>query len=354
VLEVGYLSSFEWNRAHFGAWAIMSAPLVLGLDLLDDALLDSVWPIISNREAIRVNQRWAGHPGRLVRSWTPNGAHNSNDWPSTPFGGVKYEAPLDAIQLWAKPQPGGAVAVLVINADASSVSGVEFAVTLSELGFQGGSGSVLVRDIWRRQDMGKVTGRLIGRVNARDSAFMLLSQLPDDDPPPPIPPPPIPQTPPTTPPPQIAPPLQSPPPQPPLRTSAVPPSPPPPPLPLPPPSSRWPPPQTKLSVPPPSPLAAPLPYTLPSPHARRSQLIVLGLGLLGCGAACLCWARCARSVCVSAKRPTASRVRGAGGNRRSRRRTAPVAGDRRPVGSQRADTDPIEMMPIRHAAMSMD
>jgi len=231
MLEVGYLSSFEWNRAHFGAWAIMSAPLVLGLDLLDDALLDSVWPIISNREAIRVNQRWAGHPGRLVRSWTPNGAHNSNDWPNTPFGGVKYEAPLDAIQLWAKPQPGGAVAVLVINADASSVSGVEFAVTLSELGFQGGSGSVLVRDIWRRQDMGKVTGRLIGRVNARDSAFMLLSQLPDDDPPPPIPPPPIPQTPPTTPPPQIAPPLQRPPPQPPLRTSAVPPSPPPPPLP---------------------------------------------------------------------------------------------------------------------------
>ena len=115
MLEVGYLSSFGWNRAHFGAWVIISAPLVLGLDLFNSDLLDSVWSIITNREAIQVNQRWAGHPGRLVRSWTPAGAHKSNKWPGTPNGGKKYEGPLDALQIWAKPQPEGATAVLVLN-----------------------------------------------------------------------------------------------------------------------------------------------------------------------------------------------------------------------------------------------
>jgi hypothetical protein len=31
MLEVGQVKgSIEWNRAHFGAWCIVSAPLVLG------------------------------------------------------------------------------------------------------------------------------------------------------------------------------------------------------------------------------------------------------------------------------------------------------------------------------------
>ena len=33
-----------------------------GMDVTDKALVDSVWDIISNKEAIAVNQAWAGHP----------------------------------------------------------------------------------------------------------------------------------------------------------------------------------------------------------------------------------------------------------------------------------------------------
>ena len=34
MLEVGRVQgSLEWNRAHFGAWCIISAPLILGIDL---------------------------------------------------------------------------------------------------------------------------------------------------------------------------------------------------------------------------------------------------------------------------------------------------------------------------------
>ena len=55
----------------FGMWAIVSAPLVLSFDVTkrdaDGGLtLDRVWPIITNKEAIAVNQRWDGSPGRLL------------------------------------------------------------------------------------------------------------------------------------------------------------------------------------------------------------------------------------------------------------------------------------------------
>ena len=38
----------------------MSSPLVLGLDLTNKSNLDAVWPIISNREMLAVNEAWAG------------------------------------------------------------------------------------------------------------------------------------------------------------------------------------------------------------------------------------------------------------------------------------------------------
>ena len=46
MLEVGRLSSYELNRAHFGAWAIMSSPLILGIDLRLNDTLRSVWDIV--------------------------------------------------------------------------------------------------------------------------------------------------------------------------------------------------------------------------------------------------------------------------------------------------------------------
>lgn len=76
MLEVGRVvapsngSFYTWNRAHFGAWCIVSAPLILGLALTDE-LLDPVLDIIGNAEAIAVNQQWAGHPGLLVEDIIP-------------------------------------------------------------------------------------------------------------------------------------------------------------------------------------------------------------------------------------------------------------------------------------------
>jgi hypothetical protein len=62
------------SRTHFGAWAVTSSPLVLGLSLsLDDPVaqkaVDAVWDVITNKEVIAVSQIWAGLPGALVREW---------------------------------------------------------------------------------------------------------------------------------------------------------------------------------------------------------------------------------------------------------------------------------------------
>ena len=55
--------SFVEARTHFGAWAIVSSPLILSHDTTDDTVSDEIWPIISNTEVIAVNAAWAGDSG---------------------------------------------------------------------------------------------------------------------------------------------------------------------------------------------------------------------------------------------------------------------------------------------------
>lgn len=67
--QVGNLANPTEDRSHFGAWVIVSAPLILGFQLTDEATMDRVWPVVSNTEAIAISQTWAGHPGRLVTNY---------------------------------------------------------------------------------------------------------------------------------------------------------------------------------------------------------------------------------------------------------------------------------------------
>jgi hypothetical protein len=42
---------------------VVSSPLTLSHDVTNATVMDAVWPIIANPEAIAVNQAWAGHSG---------------------------------------------------------------------------------------------------------------------------------------------------------------------------------------------------------------------------------------------------------------------------------------------------
>lgn len=97
------------NAVHFGGWCIVSSPLILAFNLSDSDRHDLVWDIITNKEAIQVNQAWAGHPGSQVLHSIGNNSQ---------------------VEVWTKPLGNGRTAALIINtADkASSLGGMAAAV----------------------------------------------------------------------------------------------------------------------------------------------------------------------------------------------------------------------------------
>lgn len=59
-----------WTRTHFAAFCIISSPLVLSIHPSDENVNDLL-DIIGNKQAMAINQAWAGHPGGLVRELPP-------------------------------------------------------------------------------------------------------------------------------------------------------------------------------------------------------------------------------------------------------------------------------------------
>jgi hypothetical protein len=144
------------SKTHFGGWCIVSAPLILGMDVTDKENLDAVWPIISNTEAIAVNQAWAGHPGRLVEE---GGPHDP-----APAGPRAY-------QVWAKKMPDGGQAVFVVNQSPGELSQIK--VELTTLGLPA---TAKARDIWAKKDIGTVEGTwAIATLASHDSMFVRFS-----------------------------------------------------------------------------------------------------------------------------------------------------------------------------------
>ena len=61
------------ERSHWSLWSIVSSPMILGFDMNQSATMDRVWPTITNRDMIAINQAWAGLPGTLVRAYGADG-----------------------------------------------------------------------------------------------------------------------------------------------------------------------------------------------------------------------------------------------------------------------------------------
>ena len=60
----------NWTKTHFAAFCIVSSPLVLSI-VPSDETLAPILDIIGNKQAMAINQAWAGHPGTLVRTLPP-------------------------------------------------------------------------------------------------------------------------------------------------------------------------------------------------------------------------------------------------------------------------------------------
>jgi len=151
------------NRAHFSMWTILSSPLVLSLNFSDGAVVDAVWPIITNREAIAIDQDYAGFSGtRFFESetlvamapcgwWLPNCA-----WPSA--------------QYWYKPLSNGDTAVLLVNnADTAQDLSLQF----GDVPGLSAGGKYVLRDVNNKADLGTFTSSFLAAgVASRDSVFL--------------------------------------------------------------------------------------------------------------------------------------------------------------------------------------
>lgn len=157
MLQVGRFTSplaAVESRTHFGAWCIVSSPLILGFDLTNSSVMAAVLPYVANPEAVAVNQAWEGDPGRLLQ-------------------GVGQG---QGFEVWAKHQPEGALALLAINTDAKKSANVSLDLSqVSRVTWCGGG--CTVRDVWRREDMPRTKGPVLdlGSVGPHDSAFVVVA-----------------------------------------------------------------------------------------------------------------------------------------------------------------------------------
>eukprot|EP01048_Picozoa_sp_COSAG05_P012882 COSAG05_NODE_1324_length_5186_cov_10.020244_4_plen_112_part_00 len=66
--------------SHFGAWAIVSSPLVLGFDLRNQTMVDLHWATITNTDVIAVNHDYAGHSGTQFAQSDDQVTMHGCDW----------------------------------------------------------------------------------------------------------------------------------------------------------------------------------------------------------------------------------------------------------------------------------
>lgn len=152
------------TRSHFGAWSIVSSPLTLSHDVNNDTIMDAIWPIIANPEAIEVNQAWAGHSGspfaQADEKVTLSDAVESFD--------------MNKYQFFYKPMQadGAKTAVLLMNhlTDSQDLK-FNFAdvpgVKCSKCN---------VRDVWQRKDLGTFSDSYTAKgVEGHDAAFLTIT-----------------------------------------------------------------------------------------------------------------------------------------------------------------------------------
>jgi len=147
----GQTLTYDEQIAQMSLWCIIKAPLLLGNDVRN--MTKQTISILTNPEAIAVNQDWLGVQGHLVAS-TPG------------VGGA-------SLDVYAGPLAGGDVAVVLLNRDATAqqitAQWVDIGLAITD--------SASVRDIWKQQTIGILRGNVSNIVNSHGAAFFRLTPV---------------------------------------------------------------------------------------------------------------------------------------------------------------------------------
>ena len=187
MLEVGRLANATEDRSHFGAWAISSSPLILGFDMADNRTMGRVWPIITNREVIQVNQAWAGHPGAEIHSeitykaWAkplgshPLGSHSagSHSVGSALAGSHRHQVGSHQV---GSARETGSVASHALFILSNSSDPISVSVPLAHVipSYSPSGSRVTARDLYAHADLGAVQGVFVAQLMPHDSLMVRL------------------------------------------------------------------------------------------------------------------------------------------------------------------------------------
>jgi len=145
----GQSLTLDEQIAQFSLWSIIKAPLLLGNDIR--SMTQQTLDILTNKEAIAINQDWLGVQGHRVAS-TPGKS--------------------GSLDVYAGPLGGGDVAVVLLNRDASAqlinASFPDIGLAITD--------TVTVRDIWKKTS-GMASGNVSAIVNSHGAAFFRLSPM---------------------------------------------------------------------------------------------------------------------------------------------------------------------------------
>lgn len=131
MLQVGNAGmSYEEQKTHFSAWAVVAAPLLIGTDLVS-GIDNETMSILSAPEVIAVDQDPLVVQGQRVSPANATG-----------------------VECWAKPLQDGSVAALLMNRGLATDTPV---CTWQQLGFAANTVAA-VRDLWARASLGTATG----------------------------------------------------------------------------------------------------------------------------------------------------------------------------------------------------
>jgi alpha-galactosidase len=133
MMEVGNNLTAGENRAHFGMWAMLAAPLIAGNDLRK--MTKETADILTNKEVIAVDQDSLG------------------------VQGFKY-ATKDSVETWLKPLSGGDWAVAYLNRSKAprtmdlNLGAVVITDTLSGRTLDTKATTYKLRDLWQKKEVG--------------------------------------------------------------------------------------------------------------------------------------------------------------------------------------------------------
>lgn len=163
--------SLAESRTHFGAWAIVSSPIILSHDMTNDTVSEMYWPIIANAEAIAINQAWHGSAGGIFKE-------------SSEFFELFYQSEQKQFHFKApnfryyfKPLSDDRVAILMMNLNSDEV----LKLAVGDIPGWASDSTGNIRDVWKHENVASNSPKFVCSAEKHDCCFLVVTRSHDSE-----------------------------------------------------------------------------------------------------------------------------------------------------------------------------